>query len=121
MTVATVNDVEIELGRPISDSTEISQVERWIARAERQIVKRLGPVAALDQDAVRDVEAMAVAAKTLNPQGASSETIDDYTYRLPAETRQVTILDEWWDLLTPVATIAEGPYVVSLGGADVWP
>lgn len=121
MSVATVNDVEIELGRSIFDQTEIAQISRWLERAERQIVKRLGPVANLDQDAVRDVEAMAVAAKTLNPQGATSESIEDYTYRLPAETRQVTILDEWWDLLTPPPVIAEGAYVVSLGGADVWP
>lgn len=121
MAVAVVSDVEIELGRPISDPNETAQVQQWLERAERKIVKRLGPVAALDEDAVRDVEAMAVAAKALNPQGAASETIDDYTYRLPAETRQVTILDEWWDLLTPAPVIAPGPYVVPLGGADVWP
>lgn len=121
MAIATYADVGIELGRTISDSTEQTQIESWLERAERQIVKRLGPVAGLDENTVRDVEVMAVAAKSLNPDGASSEQLDDYTYRLPAETRRVTILAEWWDLLTPAATIAEGPYVVSLGGADVWP
>lgn len=121
MAIATYTDVGVELGRTISDSTEQDQIESWLERAERQIVKRLGPVADLDADAVKDVEVMAVAAKTLNPDGAASESLDDYTYRLPAETRRVTILPEWWDLLTPVPTIAEGPYVVSLGGADVWP
>lgn len=120
MAVAVYTDVEVELGRTLSAS-ERTQVESWLDRAERQIVKRLGPVAALDQAAVKDVEVMAVAAKTLNPQGASSESIDDYTYRLPEETRRVTILDEWWDLLTPAPGIATGAYVVGLGGADVWP
>lgn len=120
MAVAIVSDVEVELGRTLSD-TESAQVIVWLERAERQIVKRLGPVSGLDEAAVRDVEAMAVAAKASNPLGASSETIDDYTYRLPSETRQVTILAEWWDLLSPAPGIAEGPYVVPLGGADVWP
>lgn len=121
MAIATYEDVGVELGRTISDSNEQAQIEAWLARAERQIVKRLGPVAGLDEDAVRDVEVMAVSAKTLNPDGAASESIDDYTYRLPSETRRVTILPEWWDLLAPVPTIAGGPYVVSLGGADLWP
>lgn len=120
MAVATVSDVEVELGRTLSGS-ESAQVSVWLERAERQIVKRLGPVSGLDQAAVRDVETMAVAAKASNPDGYESEGIDDYRYKLPAETRRVTILDEWWDLLSPVPVIADGPYVVSLGGADVWP
>ncbi|MDR7253712.1 hypothetical protein J2X46_002702 [Nocardioides sp. BE266] len=119
MSVASYADVEIELGRTLSDS-ERAQVETWLDRAERQIVKRLGPVADLDQGAVLDVEVMAVAAKTLNPEGYESEGVDDYRYKLPTETRRVTIVDEWWDLLTPAPTIANGPYVVPLGGADVW-
>lgn len=120
MAVATVSDVEVELGRTLSD-TEAAQATVWLERAERQIVKRLGPVSGLDEAAVRDVEAMAVAAKASNPEGYQSESIDNYTYRLPTETRQVTILGEWWDLLSPAPVIADGPYVVPLGGADVWP
>ena len=120
MAMATYADVEVELGRTFSD-TERAQVETWLERAERQIVKRRGPVGGLDAEAVRDVEVMAVAAKASNPMGAESESVDDYRYNLPAETRQVTILDEWWDMLTPAPAIADGPYVVSLGGADVWP
>lgn len=116
MAVATVSDVEVELGRTLSE-TESAQAGVWLERAERQIVKRLGPVAELDTEAVRDVEAMAVAAKASNPTGATTETIDDYTYRLPTETRRVTILDEWWDLLAPgLGSGTQGAYVVSLGG-----
>lgn len=113
MAVATVSDVEVELGRTLSE-TESAQVAVWLDRAERQIVKRLGPIANLDQGSVQDVETMAVAAKVSNPTGASSETIDDYTYRLPAETRRVTILDEWWALLSPSSSF----YTVSLAGPD---
>lgn len=113
MAVAVINDVEVELGRTLS-TEESAQAGVWLDRAERQIVKRLGPVANLDQDAVRDVETMAVAAKVSNPTGASSETVDDYTYRLPTETRRVTILDEWWALLSP----ATSSYTISLAGPD---
>lgn len=113
MAVATVSDVETELGRTLSE-TEAAQVSVWLDRAERQIVKRLGPVVDLDQGAVQDVETMAVAAKASNPTGAASETIDDYTYRLPTETRQVTILDEWWALLSPAPAV----YTISLAGPD---
>lgn len=102
MAVATYLDVAVELGRTISDPTEQAQIATWLERAERQIVKRLGPVEDLDLDAVRDVEVMAVAAKSLNPQGYASEGIDDYRYTLPEETRRVTILAEWWDMLTPI-------------------
>lgn len=113
MAVATVSDVETELGRTLSE-TEAAQVSVWLDRAERQIVKRLGPIAALDQGTVQDVETMAVAAKVSNPTGAASETIDDYTYRLPTETRRVTILDEWWALLSPNSSV----YTISLAGPD---
>lgn len=101
MAVATWQDVEVALGRPITDTAEQSRVEWWLNGAEIQIKGRLGNVALLDQDALRYVEAEAVAAKMTNPEGYASETVDDYTYRLPAETRRVTIIDEWWTLLAP--------------------
>jgi len=97
----TYDEVEVALGRPITDPAERKQVEWWISSAELQIKTRLGPLAALDQEVLKFVVVEAVAAKTLNPEGAQSETIDDYTYRLPTETRRVTILDEWWQMLSP--------------------
>jgi hypothetical protein len=48
----------------------------------------------------------AVAARFRNPEGFQSETIDDYTYRHGNETRRVTILDEWWELLSPTTESA---------------
>ena len=84
-----------------TDPDETAQVEWWIQSAELQIRSRLGDLAELDQDVLTYVIVEAVAAKAQNPEGAQSETIDDYTYRLPAESRRVTILPEWWNLLDP--------------------
>lgn len=106
MTVATVGDVATAIGRPITSDTEVAQVNYWLTAAELLIASRLGPVASLDQPSVKYVETEAVAARLSNPEGYQSESIDDYTYRLPTETRRVTILPEWWELLCP-ATDAE--------------
>lgn len=100
MTV-TCSDVAVALGRSITDADEIAQINWWISSAELQIRTRLGDLSLLDQDVLKFVVVEAVAAKAQNPEGASSETIDDYTYRLPSETRRVTILDEWWAMLRP--------------------
>lgn len=101
MAVATYNDVAIALGRPITNPAEQAQVTYWLNAVELQIKARLGNVADLDQDVLKYVEVEAVATKMQNPNGYQSETIDDYTYRFGAETRRVTILPEWWDLLRP--------------------
>lgn len=101
MAVATYEDVAVAIGRPISDAAEQAQVTYWLTSAELIIKARLGDVAALDQAVLKFVETEAVAAKMQNPEGFASETIDDYTYRLPAESRRVTILDEWWQMLDP--------------------
>jgi hypothetical protein len=106
MAVATFEDVAVSLGRSISDATEQAQITWWISSAELQIKTRLGSLDALDQEVLHYVVVEAVAAKAQNPEGATSETIDDYTYRLPAETRRVTILDEWWAMLRPGVTRA---------------
>lgn len=101
MAVATVSDVEISLGRPISDPTEVAQVDQWLADAELQIKLRLGDLAALDQDALAFVEREAVVARLRNPDGYQYEAIDDYRYGMPAESRRITITDEWWTMLQP--------------------
>lgn len=97
---ATPDDVETSLGRSLTD-VELGQVVQWIADAELLIAARLGDVAELNQDVLEYVEREAVLARLRNPDGYQSETIDDYTYRLPDESRRITILPEWWDLLTP--------------------
>lgn len=106
MAVATHEDVAVAIGRPISLAAEQDQVNYWLDAAELVITSRLGDVADLDQAAVRYVETEAAAAKLQNPNGYQYEAIDDYRYGLPPESRRVTILDEWWDLLTPAASSA---------------
>jgi hypothetical protein len=95
-----VIDIETALGRTLTD-TEQAQAAQWIADALLLIGHRLGDVADLDQDVLDYVIREAVVARFRNPEGFQSETIDDYTYRLPNETRRVTILDEWWNMLDP--------------------
>ena len=54
-----------------------------------------------------------------NPNGYSSETIDDYTYRRDGDTRQagVYLTDaEARELATFGGTASAGPYVIPLGG-----
>src|SRR5689334_859628 len=101
MATVTYDDVAVALGRPITDSDEIAQVNWWITSAETQIKARLGDLTLLDQDVLNYVLVEAVTAKAQNPTGASSEQIDDYRYTLPTESRRVTILDEWWHMLRP--------------------
>jgi hypothetical protein len=101
MTAASCDDVAVTLGRSISDPLERGQVTQWLSDAELQIKVRLGDVALLDQAVLAFVEREAVAARCRNPEGYQSESIEDYSYRLPAETRQITILDEWWHMLDP--------------------
>lgn len=103
MALATYADVAVALGRPITDPSEQAQVTYWLDAVELQIKARLGDVSLLDQDVLKYVEVEAVATKMQNPNNYQSETIDDYTYRFGSETRRVTILDEWWNLLRPVS------------------
>jgi hypothetical protein len=103
MAIATWQDVQTALGRPISDSTEQQRAEWWLDGAEAQIRARLGEVNLLDPGAVRYVEAEAVAARMSNPDNYASESIDDYTYRYGTETRQIVIQAEWWAMLSPQA------------------
>lgn len=106
---ATVSDIETALGRTLT-STEQEQAAQWISDALMLIGARLGDVALLDQDRLDYVVREAVVARFRNPEGFQSESIDDYTYRHGAETRRVTILDEWWNLLTP--TVEGGVFSV---------
>ena len=100
MPVIDYTDVETSLGRTLTEA-EQAQVTQWIADAELLILTRLGDLAELDQDVLAYVVREAALARMRNPEGYQSETIDDYTYRMPRETQRVSILDEWWDLLSP--------------------
>lgn len=57
-----------------------------------------------------------------NPGGYSSETVDDYTYRRDADTRQAGVYltpSEAAELRT-FTSPSVGAYSVPLGGPDVW-
>lgn len=79
-----VEDVAVELGRPISSgSPEAQQVESWIARVEARIADRVPDLATKAAEvAYRDrlvgVVVAVVARKANNPEGLRSERIDDY-------------------------------------------
>lgn len=95
-----IADIQTALGRTLT-AQEIDQANQWIADARLLIGARLGDLTLLDQPALDYVTREAVVARFRNPDGFQSESIDDYTYRHGAETRRVTILDEWWNLLSP--------------------
>lgn len=106
MTVATYEDVATALGRTITDGDEAGQIDWWLTGIELLIANRLGPVANLDQAAVRYVEAEAAAAKVRrNGQTESSITVsvDDgnVTRRWDQPASADDITDEWWGLLAP--------------------
>lgn len=101
MALMTAEDVAVTLGRPLSGDDEESQLEQWLTDVETIIRSRLGDLSLLDQDVLGFVEREAVAARARNPEGYQSEQVDDYRYSLPAESRRITVLDEWWDMLSP--------------------
>ena len=134
VTVATVHDVAVELGRADPDtlSVEAEQWGVWLDDAEMQIEIRLGPVANLDQRVVAFVERSAVAAKVSRPDPVTSTsrqvTIDDGMVQTSAAYSRssglVEILPEWWDLLTPddgsAFTIGPAVSVRSRGAEFPW-
>ena len=95
-----ISDIETALGRTLT-AVEQDQATQWIADALMLIGVRLGDPDDLNQSALDYVVREAVVARFRNPEGFQSESIDDYTYRHGSETRRVTILPEWWDLLSP--------------------
>lgn len=101
LTAAAIAAVEAELGRTLTE-VETTQARQRVKGALVVIRGRFGAdLSALDQDALEYVLGEVLLARLRNPEGYQSETIDDYTYRHGAETQRVSILAEWWDLLTP--------------------
>lgn len=108
MSYATVADVGTRLGRPISDSDEVAQVQAWLDDAEAVVLSRIPDLTdrltagTLVVDVLVMVESNAVIRKIRNPEGYTSETIDDYTYRYNEQVRRGDIFltaDEWALLL----------------------
>ena len=78
MVYANLSDVSTRLGRPITDSTEISQVNAWLADVEALILARIPDLTARvaaaspSVDVVVMIEANAVIRKVKNPDGKVS-------------------------------------------------
>jgi hypothetical protein len=115
MAVATWQDVAVALGRPTSDFTadQQAQITWWLGGLERFIINRLGPVADLNADDVKYVEAEAAAEKvrrTGTSESSITVTVDDgaVTRRYEAPVSASDITDEWWNLLDQDASAATG-------------
>lgn len=115
MTIATVNMVAVRLGRPITQTHEVDQVQAWLSDVELQI---RGRVADLDNRAaagttyreiVASVEAAVVTRMAQNPEGVRSlmRTVDDGTIQKTIDSVRssglLTLTDHEWSLLLPIA------------------
>ena len=126
MTYATVVDVSTRLGRPIADPDEVAQVEAWLDDAEAVILSRIPTlpdllgVGAPTVATLVMVESNAVIRKIRNPEGYTSETIDDYTYRYNEQVRRgdIFLTDEEWSLLSPAG--AAGAFSTTPGFVPDW-
>lgn len=101
LTTAAIAALEAELGRTLTD-VETTQAAQRVKGALVVIRGRLGQaLSGVQDDALVYVLSEILLARSRNPEGYQSESIDDYTYRHGSETRHVTILPEWWELLAP--------------------
>lgn len=103
----TVEDITIALGEdvPAVGSATYAQWQMWIADARMLIQARLGDLDALDQEILDYVVREAVVAQIRRPDDATtvSVSVDDGSVSKQYRTSRgrVTILDEWWTLLSP--------------------
>ena len=121
MAYAVLTDVADRLGRAISESDEVTQVNTWIADAERKIARRIPDLAPRILDAkitpedVTMVVAQAVVRKVKNPDGKQNERVDDYSYGLVSDSAQAEIYitdEEWAILLTDTSASIEGAFTI---------
>jgi hypothetical protein len=122
MTYAVLTDVSTRLGRTISDTAEVSQVNAWIADVERLILRRVPDLAAsitagdvTTADVVM-VECQAVLRKIKNPDGKKDERVDDYSYGLNPEAAkgELFLTDEEWASISPASP--EGAFTIAPSG-----
>lgn len=122
MTLATVSDVAVRLGRPISDPDEVQQVQAWIDDASAIVLNRIPDLPARmaagapTSAVVGAVVANVVIRKIQNPEGKVSEDIDDYRYRLNENARrgELFLTDDEWRLLLPGER--DGAWTITPGG-----
>jgi hypothetical protein len=101
----TYMDVATSLGRTLN-ADEQAQAEQWIDDARLVIGARLGDLDELDQDLLDYVVREAVVARIKRPDEATQVqiSVDDATTsrRYERSTGTISILDEWWALLSPI-------------------
>jgi hypothetical protein len=121
----TPDVIAVALGRPLpaTDSVSWQQWSMWIDDALFLIGRRLGDPTLLDQGALDYVVREAVKAMVLRPDDATQVDIavDDarVSKRYTSGSGRVTILNEWWDLLSPASATSGAFSVRPYGAPDV--
>lgn len=111
MAVATWQQVQTALGRPISTEAEQEQVTWWLTGIEMLIRSRLGDLTLIDQDTLVYVEVEAAAEKARRHgtrESSITVTADDgsVTRRYENQVSDGDITDYWWNLLSPASASA---------------
>ena len=117
----TPTDVATTLGASCPDPLPIEQWDMWIGDALLRITTwaaKNGYTGSLDEAVVDYVVREAVAARAVRPDAATQVevAVDDgrVVRRYEPSAGQVTILPEWWDLLTPAdSTTGGGAFTVT--------
>ena len=117
----TPTDVATTLGASCPDPLPIEQWDMWIGDALLRITiwaAKNGYKGSLDEAVVDYVVREAVAARAVRPDAATQVevAVDDgrVVRRYEPSAGQVTILPEWWDLLTPAdSTTGGGAFTVT--------
>lgn len=110
----TSSDIATTLLRSTASVTDVEDLawSMWITDAYRQIERRLGSLDDLVGEDVDYVVREAVALKAKRPDEATKVdvSVDDASTSRTYErsTGQVTILDEWWTLLSPAVDSSVG-------------
>lgn len=106
----TIETIAVALGRtaPAAGAPEELQWEMWIGDALMLIEARLGDPALLNQAVLDYVVREAVVSHVRKPDDATqvAVSVDDgsvsRTYR--SSKGRVSIIDDWWEMLSPTAT-----------------
>lgn len=112
----TTQTIAVALGLtvPETDSPTEQQWEMWIGDALMLIEDRLGDPALLDQAKLDYVVREAVVAHIRKPDDATrvAVSVDDgsVSRNYTSGRGRVTIIDEWWDLLSPA--IKSGAFTI---------
>ena len=127
MSYASTDDVQVSLGRPLTDD-EVTQADALLERVERRIYAQISD---LDDrlaaevnltDLLVEIEADAVARKIDNPRGVLQEQDGDYMYTLDRSVHKSGGLaltdDEWSRLGISKGAFTIAPYLGRTPGVE---